>query len=161
MAYGFRRMTLADFPMAREWLATPEVQKWWVDPAGNVSLDEADLDEPGLRMWIVSFEGEPFAYIQDWDVHPSPDLYFTDRPEGARGIDQFIGVPAMIGKGHGTAFIRQHVAALFSEGVPEVVVDPDPANLRAIKAYQNAGFAPYGEHNSPEWGHVLLMSQKA
>ena len=161
MVYGFRPMTLADFPMARDWLATPEVQKWWVDQEGKVTLDEADLNEPGMRMWIVSLDDKPFAYIQDWDVHAWDDHYFTDRAPGVRGIDQFIGVPDMIGKGHGTAFMRQHIAMLFAEGAPEVVIDPDPANLRAVKAYQNAGFAPYGEHNSPEWGHVLLMSQKA
>lgn len=158
MTYDFRPMTRADMPMIRQWLATPGPQQWWVDPEGNVTVDEDDLDEPGMAMFIVSHSGVPFAYMQDWDTHAWPDHYFVDRAPGVRGIDQFIGVPEMIGLGHGQRFIRQRVEALLAAGVSEVVVDPDPANLRAVRAYEKAGFVTYGEHNSPEWGHVLLMS---
>ncbi|HVZ30018.1 MAG TPA: GNAT family N-acetyltransferase [Asticcacaulis sp.] len=159
MTYQFRRMTHADLPLVRAWLETPDAQAWWVDQDGNVTIDPEDLDHPGMRLWIVSLNGVPFAHMQDWDVHAFEGHYFLDRPPGTRGVDQMIGVPEMLGKGHGPAFMRQHIAVLFAEGAPEVVTDPDPANLRAVKAYQKAGFVPYGEHDSPEWGHVLLMSQ--
>ena len=59
-----------------------------------------------MRMWIVSHGGRPFAFIQDydplaWDLH-----HFGDLPPGSRGIDQFIGEPDMLNRGHGSAFIR-------------------------------------------------------
>jgi aminoglycoside 6'-N-acetyltransferase len=94
--------------MARRWLETPEVQRWWGDPDGEISLLEEDLDDPRMTMWIVSHEGRPFAYIQDYDPHAWSLGYFG-QPPGARFIDQFIGEPDMIGRGHGSAFIRQHV----------------------------------------------------
>ena len=158
MIYDFRLMTRADIPMIDAWLQTPGPQQWWVDPEGNVSVDADEIGHPGVSMWIVSHDGQPFAYMQDWDVHAWPDHYFVDRAPGVRGIDQFIGIPAMLGVGHGHRFIRQRVEALLASGAPEIVVDPAPANLRAVAAYQKAGFTTYGEHNSSQWGHVLLMS---
>jgi hypothetical protein len=38
--YTFRPMTIQDFAMARRWLETPEVRRWWRDPDGEVSLLE-------------------------------------------------------------------------------------------------------------------------
>jgi aminoglycoside 6'-N-acetyltransferase len=35
--------------------------------------------------------------------------------------------------------------------------DPHPQNTRAIRAYEKAGFAAYGEIISPGWGPSLLM----
>jgi aminoglycoside 6'-N-acetyltransferase len=157
VTYGFRPMTRDDFEMARRWLQTPEVQRWWVDEAGEVGLDEDDLDEPDLRMWIVSFDGRPFAYLQDYAPHAWDGHHFASLPAGSRGIDQFIGEPEMIGRGHGTGLIRAHVERLFAEGAPAVGTDPDPDNARAIRAYEKAGFTR-GEVQDTAWGRCLLMT---
>ena len=158
MSYGFRRMTREDFPIARAWLQTPEVRRWWADADGEVSLDEEDLDEPSMRMWMVSFHGRPFAYVQDYAPHAWDGHHFISLPHGARGIDQFIGEPEMIGRGHGTALIRAHVERLFAEGAPAVGTDPHPDNARAIRAYEKAGFVR-GDIQDTEWGRCLLMTQ--
>jgi aminoglycoside 6'-N-acetyltransferase len=160
MRYGFRPMTSEDFPMARRWLETPEVRRWWGDPDGEVSLMEADLDDPRIRMWIVSHENRPFAYIQDYDPHGWAMHHFSDLPPGSRGIDQFIGEPDMIGRGHGSAFIRAHVDRLIARGAPAVGTDPDPDNARAIRAYDKAGFVRGGVRHT-EWGVSLLMTRLA
>ena len=54
----------------------------------------------------------------------------------------------MIGHGHGSAFIRAFIERLLATGTPRVVIDPDPANARAIRAYEKAGFRqrPAGRH---------------
>ena len=38
---------------------------------------------------------------------------------------------------------------LFEEGAPRVVIDPDPKNLRAIRAYEKAGFRAFDTRLSP------------
>ena len=157
MSYGFRPMTEADKPLARRWLETPEVQDWWGFPEGEVSLEE-DLHSPDMTMWIVCFEDRPFAYIQDYDPHAWAMHHFAELPPGSRGIDQFIGEPDMIGLGHGSAFVRAHVDRLFAEGAPAVGVDPHPENLRAIRAYEKAGFVR-GPIQDTEWGLSLLMTR--
>lgn len=156
-AYAFRPMIADDLPLARRWLETPEARRWWGDPDEQVALLAADLDEPRMRMWIVAHAGRPFAYIQDhdplaWDLH-----HFGDLAPGSRGIDQFIGEPDMLGRGHGPAFIRARADRLFAEGAPTVGTDPDPANARAIRAYEKAGFAAVAETLDWEGDPTLLM----
>jgi aminoglycoside 6'-N-acetyltransferase len=152
--YQFRLATLADLPMLRAWVATPAVAEWWgkEDP-----FDSSDLDDPRFRPCIVCLEGQAFAYMQDYDVHGWPGHHFGYLPPGSRGIDQFIGVPGMLGLGHGTAFVRQHVAALFASGAPAVGTDPHPKNARAIAAYRKAEFRIVGAEEETEWGQVIRM----
>ncbi|HSI02280.1 MAG TPA: GNAT family N-acetyltransferase [Reyranella sp.] len=66
----------------------------------------------------------------------------------------------MIGRGHGSAFIRQFCDELFFGGEITTVTttDPDPANARAIRAYEKAGFRPVERQSTP-WGSVLLMQR--
>ena len=154
MTYSFRPMTADDLPLALEWLATPDVARWWDHPA---VLTDA-LQDPHVAAWIVFHEGRPFAYLQDYDPHAWPGHHFAFLPAGSRGTDQFIGEPDMIGRGHGSAFIRAHVERLFAQGAPAVGTDPDPENARAIRAYEKAGFVP-GEVRDTEWGRSLLMAR--
>ena len=156
-AYAFRPMTAADLDMASRWLKTPDVMRWWGDPDEQLALLEGDLADDRMSMWIVSYRERPFAYIQNyepcgWGSHP-----FGDLPPGARGIDQFIGEPDMLNRGHGSAFIRAHIEDLFAAGAPVVGTDPDPSNDRAVRAYRNAGFEPVREALDGESERVLLM----
>ena len=156
-AYRFRPMTAADLPLVRSWLATPDVAAWRETPE---AIDEAALAELDTALWIVSHQGRPFAYIQDYDPHAWPGHHFAFLPPGSRGVDQCIGESDMIGQGHGSAFIRAHVDRLFAEGSPAVGTDPDPRNARAIRAYEKAGFVR-GEARDTEWGFSLLMTRYA
>jgi aminoglycoside 6'-N-acetyltransferase len=160
--YSFQRMTPADLPMVRRWLETPAVREWWVDANGEPSdpINENDLEDPHVIMWIVSHMGRPFAFIQDYDPHAWSGHHFGHLPPGSRGIDQFIGEPDMIGRGHGSAFIRAHVDALMASGASAVGTDPSPANARAIRAYESAGFVRQQE-TATEWGFCLLMTRFA
>jgi aminoglycoside 6'-N-acetyltransferase len=160
-AYAVRPMTAADLSLVRSWLETPEVRRWWGDPTEQAALLAADLDEPRMAMWIVSREDRPLAYIQDYDPSGWALHHFGALPAGSRGIDQFIGEPDMIGRGHGSAFVRAHAERLLALGSPVVGVDPDPANARAIRAYEKAGFVAQGEVLDPEGERVLPMLRRA
>ena len=156
MSYGFRPMTADDLPTVRAWIATPDCAPWWDGPDDL----EDGLASDDTRQWIVSLEGAPFAYLQDYDPHARPGHHFAFLPPGSRGIDQSIGMAELIGRGHGSAFIRQHVERLFAEGAPAVGTDPHPDNARAIRAYEKAGFVP-GEIEHTDWGLCLLMTRYA
>jgi aminoglycoside 6'-N-acetyltransferase len=62
----------------------------------------------------------------------------------------------MIARGHGPAFIRQFVDEQFRNGLPRMVTDPDPLNLRAVRAYEKAGFVRDRMVDTPD-GAALLM----
>lgn len=160
--YHFRRVEPGDLPLLRQWLATPAVREWWIDADGEPAppIDEDDLAEPDTAMWIVSQAGAPFAFIQNYDPNAWPGHHFSHLPPGSRGIDQFIGVPAMIGRGHGQAFIRAHVETLMAAGAPAIGTDPHPGNSPAIRAYEKAGFVRREERDTA-WGRCLLMERYA
>jgi aminoglycoside 6'-N-acetyltransferase len=154
--YRFRPLKRPDLPMVGRWLRTPEVMRWWGEPAEQCALIAGDLDEPLMRQWIVERDGLPFAYIQAYPLHAWPQPHFAALPEGAVGIDAFIGVPEMIGRGHGGAFLREFAQMLIAEGASVVAIDPDIANHRARRADAHAGFVDAGEAET-EAGPVMVM----
>ena len=153
--YVFRPMTTADLPLIRRWLALPHVVEWWGDPEEQYALVSGDLDEPAMDQFIVSIDGGPFAYIQCYDL-TEWNSGFGAHPLGTRGIDQFIGEPDMIERGHGSGLIRAFVEDRLQGGAPRIVTDPDPANGRAVRAYEKAGFVRERMVDTPD-GPALLM----
>jgi len=138
--YQFRSLTPTDLPMVQRWLEMPHVIEWWGDPVVQFELVSGDLKESAMNQFVVSNSEKPFGYLQYMDLRDWMDEAFLPQPEGTLSIDQFIGEPDMIGKGHGSAFIRALVSDLLAGGAPRVITDPDPSNLRAIRTYENAGF---------------------
>ena len=157
--YAFREMTADDLPMIRRWLDEPHVRDWWGDPAEQYALVSGDLDEPAMDQYIVSADGRAFGYLQCYDL-TAWNSGFGEQPKGTRGIDLFIGEADMIERGHGSAMLRAFADERLKRGAPRVVTDPDPRNLRALRAYENAGFARVGIVDTPD-GPSLLMVRDA
>src|ERR1700730_4264704 len=111
-AYQFRRFDSADLAMIRQWLAMPHVAAWWGDPDEQFELVSSDLGEPAMEQFIVATGDGPFGYLQCYDISACPTVAFGPQPDGTRAIDQFIGKPDMIDRGHGSGFIRGFVDEL-------------------------------------------------
>ena len=154
-AYAFQPMTPDHLPMIRRWLETPEVVRWWGQPDEQYLLVSGDLDHPDMDQFVVAIGDRPFGYIQCYALS-TWNQAFGPQPEATRGIDQFIGEPDMIGRGHGSDFIRQFADGLLASGIPRIVTDPDPDNVRAVRAYAKAGFERDRIVETPD-GAALLM----
>jgi len=154
-AYAFRPMSADDLPTIRRWLGTPHVCEWWHDPAEQFELVSGDLDHPDMAQYIVAADAREFAYLQCYNLS-AWNTGFGRQPEGTRGLDQFIGEADMLERGHGSAFIQQFADQLLASGTPRVVIDPDPDNARAIRAYEKAGFRRDRIVDTPD-GLALLM----
>jgi aminoglycoside 6'-N-acetyltransferase len=153
--YVFRPMSAGDLSLVQRWLETPEVVRWWGRADEQYALVSSDLDHPDMDQFIVALGEQPFGYIQCYPLS-TWNQGFGSQPSATRGIDQFIGKPDMIGCGHGSGFIRQFVDALLGQGIPRVVTDPDPDNVRAVRAYAKAGFRSERLVDTPD-GPALLM----
>ena len=152
--YEFRKVTMNDLPTLLAWQAQPHVREWW---DSDEPYDQEELSDPRVSRFIVSFDGRPFAFMQDYSVHGWAEHHFAHLPKGARGIDQYIGDPKMIGFGHGTAFIGARMNVLFGGGAPVVATDPHPDNDRAIAVYKKLGFETLGHPQQTQWGRILPM----
>jgi aminoglycoside 6'-N-acetyltransferase len=153
--YLFRPMSVSDLPTIRMWLEAPEVMRWWGAPDEQYALVSGDLDHPDMDQFIVALDDCPFGYIQCYALG-TWNQGFGSHPDNTRGIDQFIGISDMIGRGHGSGFIRQFVDGLLASGTPRVVTDPDPDNGRAVSANAKAGFRSERLVDTPD-GQSLLM----
>ena len=157
--YRFRPLAPADLALVRRWRAMPHVVEWWGAPELEDEAEKAG--DPRIAMWIVEQAGRPFAFAQDYDVHGWQPHPFSYLPAGGRGIDQYIGEPDMVGRGHGSAFVAAHAERLFAAGAPAVGTDPHPDNLRARRAYAKAGFAEASGPVDTPWGRAVLMERWA
>ncbi len=155
--YSFRPVAPPDLVLLRHWLGQPHVAEWWGDPDHEIDLIREGLDMAWVRSFIVSTASGPFAYVQTWEVFGDPEgCPFPDQPHGTLGIDPFIGPADLVGKGLGSGFLRHFVGLGFQRGVPRFVIDPDPANGRAVAAYTKAGFVVQGERETSE-GRICFM----
>ena len=159
--YDFRAVTEADLPMLGRWLAEPHVAEWWSEgpEAALAEIVEA-MDSDSTEPLIVELDGQPIGYVQSYDPHLEDDHPYQDQPFGTLGVDVTIGVPELVGVGHGSRLLRDFADILFEEGCPRVIIDPDPANKRAIRAYEKAGFKAFDERTTV-YGPALMMARDA
>lgn len=145
---GFRPVTAADLPMLANWLARPHWRDWWGDPVEELSfIREMVEGRDSTRPYVFSVGGEDAGYIQVWfiaDARIEPWLtqapWVMALPDGAVGVDLSLADPARLGQGVGSAVLAAFVTELRAQGHREIWIDPDPANLRAVRAYARAGF---------------------
>lgn len=160
--YTFNRMTVDDLPLLFRWANEPHVRRWWdteekfedfrIRYSNNIKSKDS-------FPFIVNFDQKPIGYINYWFVERDPNFQHL-FPKGAVGTDQFLGVPELIGKGHGSQFVRQFTDWLLEDpAIPLVMTDPDVSNLAAIRCYEKAGFARLTAIETPE-GRTLLMERR-
>ena len=156
--HTLRSMTAADLPLLALWLQGPECVRWWGDPAEQLASKTEDLDEPLMDQQIALFGSDPVGYLQSYPVHAWPEgaPNLIDQPEGALAIDCFVA-PHLIGQGHGSAMVRLYARTLLAKGAPAVLIDPDPSNERAVRAYRRAGFRNLAFRPGADGGMTLVM----
>ena len=134
--YEFRPVTRDDLPMLGIWLHDPLTAQWWPDPDHQLAEVTADLDEPAMQQLLALHGETPVGYAQYYPAHHWHAPHFHDLPEDAIGIDVFSAPEA---RGQGGAWLRA-LSDLLLNKTDTLVIDPSPANLRAIRAYEKAGF---------------------
>lgn len=147
-AIQFRPVTEADLPLLRRWIERPHVKEWWGEPDTEIGyirdmIEGRDTTQP----FIFSVDGEPVGYIQYWFIgHHQNATWIADHPwlaelpADAVGVDLSIGDPNKLARGIGSAVLRLFVERLVEQGHRTIVIDPDPNNTRAVRAYEKAGF---------------------
>lgn len=143
---SFRPLHIDDLPLMHRWLATPHVNVWW--------HERLDLD--GVRAkYMPGIEGvepthvfiiecaRPIGWIQwyRWADYPKHAALVGAEPETA-GIDLAIGEATALGRGLGSRAIRAFVeSVVFAHPqITACISDPETANRRSLRAFENAGF---------------------
>lgn len=154
------------YPLLRKWLHEPHMREWWGDPEEELGfiLDMVEGRDT-TRPFLILLDGEPVGYIQYWFIgHHQNEEWTRDNPwllelpPETIGIDLSIGDVSLLSQGIGSAALRLFARNLHDEGHRTIVIDPDPANLRAVRAYEKAGFRPV-PHLAGHTGEGVLIMQ--
>lgn len=165
----FTSLTAADLPLLADWLVQPHWRDWWGDDcqAELGYLRDMIQGRDSTRPFLIHLDGQPVGYIQVWriaDARVEPWLteapWVMDLPDDAVGVDLSIGPAALLAQGIGSRALAEFVAMMRAEGHRTIIIDPDPTNARAIRAYEKAGFRPIPEHQG-RTGDCLLMRHQA
>jgi RimJ/RimL family protein N-acetyltransferase len=161
---AFRPVRHDDLPMLAQWLERPHWREWWGDPETELGyivdmIEGRDTTKPYIFLW----GGRPSGYIQLWFVapHQTPEWtadnpWLMQLPSEAVGVDLSIADEQDLSRGLGSATLRAFAQEMRSRGFETIVIDPDPANTRAVHAYRNAGFKPVPRLEGRTEG-VLIM----
>ncbi|MCZ7542042.1 MAG: GNAT family N-acetyltransferase [Anaerolineae bacterium] len=147
---GFRRLRMADLPRMRRWLNAPHVRAWY-DKGGYTYADVVAKYAPRIRRqaptdpYTILYGGRPIGYIQTYKIADYPGYAAQVQVEaGAAGVDLFIGEAAYMHRGLGRLIMAAFLKEVVFEQSDAVscIVDPDIANVPAIRMYESAGFKP-------------------
>lgn len=161
----FVPVTLADLPLLARWMDQPHWRAWWSEDAGTELgyLRDIIAGRDSTRAFLFHLDGQPTGYVQVWriaDARVEPWLsdapWVTELPDDAVGVDLSIGPPDRLSRGIGSRVLARFVAMLRAEGHRNIIIDPDIANHRAIRAYRKAGFREIAEL-AGRTGDCLLM----
>ncbi len=155
--YDFRAVTKKDAALLKRWISSPHWKQWWGDPETELAEILDNLDSEAVEPMIAELDGKPIAYVQTYDPHMEDEHPYQDQPFGTFGIDLSIGEASDLNKGHGSAILTALAGLLFEEGAVRLIIDPDPSNAAAIRAYAKAGFVPFDTRTS-EYGPALMMA---
>ena len=149
----FREMTAEDFPLMLEWLSNPHVKEWWDD-------GEDTLEKVALHYGDEHDGTGKFILIEDCGGTERNIGYFQHyrASDEAIGIDQFIGEKDCLNKGIGTEAVRLFVEMLMRRFRPKnIILDPSPANKRAIRCYEKVGFRHYETVENQNGADAYMM----
>ncbi len=145
---NFRPVTLTDLPMLGEWMARPHWRQWWGDPVEELVFVRDMIEgRDTTRPFFFELNGEAAGYIQAWYIgHHQNETWIADNPWLAElpsetvGVDLSIADAGNLSRGIGSAVLRAFAEMLWQEGHRIIIIDPDPDNHRAVRAYEKAGF---------------------
>lgn len=163
--FSFKPLTQEDLPTLLSWFKEPHVAKWWPTPEKDefFAFFLKRIRSQDTFAFMVYLNNQPFGYIQYYHIDRSIEKAGSWLPSAIPdattvGIDQFIGNKDMIGKGYGTAFIKEFITYLITlkPELTTIIVDPDPENAAAIRCYEKVGFFKVGQFET-KYGNTLLM----
>jgi aminoglycoside 6'-N-acetyltransferase len=123
--------------------ATAQVARWWPTPDDAEITDLLENRDPGVDVWMVELDRRVVGLIQAYEE--------SDPMYRHAGIDLVLH-PDVHGRGIGPEAIRVLARHLFDDrGHHRIVIDPNAANARAIRAYEKVGFRRVGVMRDYEW----------
>jgi aminoglycoside 6'-N-acetyltransferase len=141
------------------------VADWVEGPTDEAGVRARYVGNPArafITHAVVEHEGEPVAFVQ-W--YPCPPSYLAaarlTEDDGAWALDLHVA-PEHQDRGLGSRLVRLVAGHLAATVARRVLIDPEAANARAVRAYEKAGFRTvrplpsYAEREGVRRDHLLM-----
>lgn len=148
MNLSFRKITIEDCGIIRNWIKTNEFTRHWYyfDKIPRLSTIkkkiEKKLNEPLTRVNIVMVNNYPIGYIQSYPVEGNGNWSKQVKvAENMVSIDYYIGDLNYIHKGIGSKMILEYIEQIIKkDNYSVVLISPDPKNIANCKCVEKCGF---------------------
>ena len=142
--------------MLADWLRQLAVARWWGGPDRQIALIRDDIPD-GLMGQVIAMRGQTLlGYAQSYPAHHWPAPHFAHLPAETIALDVFNGPD---GWGQGSEWLRA-LGDLLRARTAILVIDPDPENQRAIRAYEKAGFSGAETGMDAEGQRTRVMTRR-
>ena len=143
MTLALRPLARADLPLVDRWFRAPHAAPWFGSRDVAYLEDVLAGAEP-IHAFIVTWDGEPIGFVEWSRFGDFPEMarnYEVTDPDAAN-CDILLGEERFTGRGLGPALVEMLLfQQIFADPrVTTCVIDPHEANVRAIRAYEKAGF---------------------
>ena len=155
------------YRLLRAWLGEPHMREWWGEPEEELGFIRDMVEgRDTTRPFLIALDGTPVGYVQYWFIghHQNAEWiaghpWLAELPSDTVGVDLSIGDAGQLSQGIGSAALTKFVAELRQQGYENIIIDPDPNNARAVRAYAKAGFRPIPRLQG-RTGDVLIMQHE-
>lgn len=155
-SFVFRPLAFSDIPLMHSWFNLPHVQRFyslreWAEDEVLSKLKPYIEGSKPIKSFIVSMDNTPIGYMQYCKIsdYSWPDQNLSeDVIRHAAGLDMFIGVETLIGKGLGSKILRAFLEKYIWPEFEYCLMDPDVSNIAATKCYEKLNFKKHAVINS-------------
>ena len=160
-AVSLRPVTGSDRARVGQWLAQPDVQRWWGSAGAATAEVQLALGSPSAICRIIEVDGVAVGYAHAVDA----GLWGADLPPevtpGTWDVDLFIADRAQRGQGNGQAALAALVVEVFQTTFAiAVCVFVSIRNEAAVRAYEKAGFGWVRVWPDPVLGPVWMLARE-
>lgn len=145
---SFRPMNEDDLVLMLKWLTDDRVLEFY--DGRDKKHTQKTIREHYTEQWadeiyrvIIEYDTIPIGYAQIYRIQGElfDEYNYHETEEKIYAMDQFIGEPEYWNMGIGAEYCRVVCQYLRTEmDADAVILDPRKNNLRAVRAYQKAGF---------------------
>ena len=136
------------FATVWEWHQRPHVAQWFApylpDTYEECVAEWSDMVDGRVpeRAYLIAVDDRPVGFIQSYRLNDAPEMAVPlALGEDAVAADVFIADESFLGRGIGPRVVASFYLRMMDKTGLEVgIIDPEVQNVRAIRAYEKAGF---------------------
>lgn len=137
------------------WLNAEHIRQWWGEQTfwTHEAIQQkyesyvkgykviGNVEKP-IHAYIIECANKPIGYIQFYDVNDFPRTGYelAGTSQSTAGMDMFIGEPQYLKKNLGEQVIEAFLVSYIKPNFAACFVDPETANVAAIRTYEKCGF---------------------